>query len=447
MSYIPNTDADIRQMLEEIGVRSANDLFHHIPDDLRVKKELDLPGPLSELELLAHMEKISRENANLHEYSSFLGGGVYYHFIPPVVGHLTSRSEFYTAYTPYQPEISQGTLQAIFEYQTLMCMLTGMDVSNASVYDGASSAAEAARMSLRVKKKNRIVVSKTLHPEYRKVIKTYVNSSDKEMVEVAYNDRGVTDIDELSRVLDDSVSCVIMQSPNFFGVIEEPGRYEKIIHKSGSLYIAAFTEPLAFGMLRPPGTFGADIVCGEGQSLGIPPGFGGPYLGILTCKKDLVRNMPGRIVGRTIDKNGRTAFVLTLAAREQHIRREKATSNICTNQGLCALTAAVYLTALGKQGLRKVSCFNHSRAEYAKSELCKIDGINLKFNSQTFNEFVIQTTEDPAVIEEKLLEKRILPGIPLKRFYRELSDCLLVAVTEMNSVEEIDELCSSLKSL
>ncbi len=444
MSYIPNTDADVDAMLKEIGVQSADNLFAHIPDDLRLRGDLEVPGPLSEMELLDRLKDLSRANAHAGEYVSFLGGGIYNHFIPSVVRHLAGRSEFYTSYTPYQPEVSQGTLQAIFEYQTLMCMLTHKDVSNASLYDGATAAAEAVLMSLRTNKRNRVVVSRGVHPEYREVIKTYLRSGDRETVEIPYNEKGITDLDALAKIIDDSVSCVVIQSPNFFGVVEDLAACEQVIHREEALFIAAFSEPLSFGILQPPGVYGADIVCGEGQSLGMPPGFGGPSLGILTCRKELLRNMPGRIVGKTVDREGRTAYVLTLSAREQHIRREKATSNICTNQGLCALTASVYLASLGKQGIRKLAIMNHERAEYAKDELMKVDGISLRFHGPTFNEFAVKTKNVTADIVEKLTDRGIFPGVQLGKYYGELSDCMLVTVTEMNRQEEIDALCQAI---
>ncbi len=444
MSYIPNTDADIEAMLKEIGVQSAEALFEHIPDELRMKGGLDLPEPMTEMELMDHLRELSRANANVDDFISFLGGGVYHHFIPSVVKHLTGRAEFFTSYTPYQPEVSQGTLQAIFEYQTLMCMLTHMDVSNASLYDGATAAAEAVLMSLRTNKRERVVVSRSVHPEYREVIKTYLRSGDRETVEIPYTENGVTDLGALEQIIDDSVSCVVIQSPNFFGVVEDLAACEQVIHRQGALFVAAFSEPLSFGILQPPGVYSADIVCGEGQSLGMPPGFGGPYLGVLTCRKELLRTMPGRIAGKTVDSEGRTAYVLTLTAREQHIRREKATSNICTNQGLCALTAAVYLASLGKQGFRSLAIMNHERAEYAKRQIMKIDGFSLKFDAPTFNEFVIRTDKDTAQVEEKLVHKMILPGIRLGRYDAGLSDCMLVAVTEMNGQEKIDAFCRAL---
>ncbi len=443
MCYIPNTDEDIRDMLRVIGCRDVSDLFSHIPENLQYSSDLELPRPLSEPELVRHMQGLSMRNANVREYSSFLGGGLYNHYIPSVVSTLAARSEFYTSYTPYQPEVSQGTLQGIFEYQSLMCALTGMDVSNASVYDGATSAAEAVLMGLRINRRNTVILSRTLNPQYRAVIETYVKGHAA-IVEAPYNSRGVTDIEKLSAMLDESVSSVVLQSPNYFGILEDQGKYEKEIHARGALFIAAFSEPLAFGLVNPPGMYNVDIACGEGQSLGVPPGFGGPLLGILTCRRDYVRNMPGRIAGMSVDREGNRSFVLTLTAREQHIRREKATSNICTNQGLCALMAALYLSALGKQGLRRIGLLNYERNEYTKKVLSGVSGFRLKFDAPTFNEFVLETDRNVEKLMQNAIDKKIIPGLSLAPFYRELSNCLLVSVTEMNTRDEIDALGAAL---
>lgn len=446
-SYIPNTDEDIEDMLHEIGVEKPTDLFNHIPGELIFRGSLNLPKAVSEQEVLDRLSRLSHINADTRSYISFLGGGAYNHFIPPVVSHMIGRSEFYTSYTPYQPELSQGTLQAIFEYQTLMCMLTGMEVSNASLYDGASAAAEAVMMAGRVTGRKKIILSMTLNPEYRDVIKTYSEAFDGEIVELPYDENGKTDLDALGNSIDGETSCVVVQLPNFFGIIEELDKYELVIHRKGALFIVAFSEPIAFGIVKPPGDFGADIACGEGQSLGLPPGYGGPYLGIFTSRSSLVRNMPGRIVGESVDADGRRAYVLTLSAREQHIRREKATSNICTNEGLCALAATVYLSALGKQGIRKIALINHKRAEYAKRCLMELPGFYLRFNSPTFNEFVLRTELDPAIVEKKLIKKRIIPGLPLGRYFRELRDCLLLTFTEMNTTDDIERFCDALGGL
>ena len=447
MNFVPHTKTDINSMLHEIGKSSIEDLFSHIPAEMRLKKELSLPEPLSEMKLVDHLGRLSSSNAQVKAYNSFLGAGAYHHYIPAVVGNLVARSEFLTSYTPYQPEVSQGTLQAIFEYQTLMCMLTGMEISNASLYDGATASAEAALMSVRTTKRKRVFISRSVNPDFRAVIKTYLQSNDCEIVDVPYSETGETDLAVLKERIDDTVAGVIIQSPNFFGVVENLQPFGNLIHSAGAQFIATFTEPVAYGLLKPPGAFGADIACGEGQSFGLPVGFGGPYLGILTCTRQLLRTLPGRVVGKTVDREGRTAYVLTLAAREQHIRRERATSNICTNQSLCALTASIFLSALGKQGYRDLSVINHDRAEYAKREITKIDSISLRFNGPTFNEFVIRCSRDPIELEKKLLEKRILPGILLGRYDESLSDCMLVTVTEMNSVSDIDVLCEALRAL
>jgi glycine dehydrogenase subunit 1 len=421
-------------MLETIGMKSVEDLFEVIPKKLRLSKLLNLPQPLSEPDLIRHLEEIQSQT-----YSSFLGGGAYNHFIPAVVWHLTSRSEFYTAYTPYQPEISQGTLQAIFEYQTLMCQLTGMEVSNASMYDGASSLAEAVLMAHRITGRKKILLSQTVHPEYRKVIQTYIDPDEQEIVLIPYlKGDGRTDEKVLIQCIDQDVSAVVIQNPNFFGVVEDFKNINERVHQAGGLLIVCFSEPVAYGMLRPPGEFGADIVAGEGQSFGIPVSFGGPYLGIFTTKEKFIRNMPGRLVGETVDLEGKRGFVLTLATREQHIRREKATSNICTNEGLCALMATIYLSCLGKEGLKELSLMNLSKTEYAKKVASQIRGCRVAFSSSTFNEFVLEIEGNPEKVLENLRREGILGGLPLARFYPELMRHLLVTVTEVNTRQEID---------
>jgi len=441
MGYVPNTDADAAMILESLGLDSIEELFGHIPPNLRHSCALDLEEPLSELQLVQRMKALSSQNADADSHPSFLGGGAYHHFIPSVVPYLTSRGEFYTAYTPYQPEISQGTLQAIFEYQTLMCLLTGMDVSNASLYDGATSTAEAVLMALRITKRDRVILSRAVNPQYRTVIKTYLKANDLEAIEIPFDEHGMTDVAALSSEIDGETACVVLQSPNYFGVIEELDRYEKPIHEAGALFIGSFSESLAFGMIRPAGEYSADIVSGEGQSLGIPMGFGGPYLGILTCRERFVRNLPGRVVGKTVDMEGRTSFVLTLTAREQHIRRERSTSNICTNQGLCALTATVYLSALGSSGLGRIAALNADRAAYARERLKRIEGVEFPFDGPSFNEFVVRVRGDLNELFDACLRERVIPGIMLEDRYEELEGCMLVTVTEMNSKEEIDTFC------
>lgn len=435
LRYIPHTEEDVREMLEVIGLKRVEDLFGVIPGRHRLSRPLNLPPPLSEADLLRHLHGLQSQT-----YSSFLGGGAYHHFIPAVVSHLASRSEFYTAYTPYQPEISQGTLQAIFEYQTLMCQLTGMEVSNASMYDGASSLAEAVLMAHRITGRRRILISEAAHPEYRRVIQTYIDPDEQEVVLIPYvKEGGRTDEKILNQYFDQDVSAVVIQNPNFFGVIEDFRDVGEKVHQAGGLMIVCFSEAVACGILRPPGEFGADIVAGEGQSLGIPLSFGGPYLGIFATKEKFVRNMPGRLVGETVDLEGKRGFVLTLATREQHIRREKATSNICTNEGLCALMATVFLSCLGKEGLKELALMNLSKAEYAKQMISKIHECRIAFSSPTFNEFVLRIEGDPEKILERMRREGILGGLDLRRFYPELDHHLLVTVTEMNSKEEIDQ--------
>jgi len=439
--YIPHTPEDIRNMLNAIGVRDLEDLFDAIPKEYRLSRHLNLPGPFSEPDLVRHFQELESPMM-----SSFLGAGAYHHFIPAVVSNLVSRSEFYTAYTPYQPEISQGTLQAIFEYQTLMCQLTGMDVSNASMYDGASSLAEAVLMANRMTRRKKVLLSQAVHPEYRRVIQTYLPSDQQEIVLVPYQkDEGRTDEKILFDLLKEDVSAVVLQTPNFFGVIEDLQSIGERVHDIGGLMIASFSEAVAYGILRPPGSMGADIVAGEGQSLGIPMSYGGPYLGVFTTRERFVRNMPGRLVGETIDLEGKRGFVLTLATREQHIRRERATSNICTNEGLCALMATVFLSCLGKEGLKELALMNLSKADYAKKAVSRIRGCRLIFTAPTFNEFVMEIEGEPENVLLQLREEEIIGGVPLKRFYPELDHHLLVAVTEMNRKEEIDRWVEALE--
>ncbi|MEK7689297.1 MAG: aminomethyl-transferring glycine dehydrogenase subunit GcvPA [Deltaproteobacteria bacterium] len=445
MSYIPHTEKDIQEMLKVIGAEFVEDLFKAIPDNLRVKKPLNLPAPLSEQELIQEMTTLSIKNATVEEYVSFLGAGAYNHYIPSIVNHLISRSEFYTAYTPYQPEISQGTLQAIFEYQTLICQLTGMDVSNASMYDGASATAEAVLMARRINNRSKVILSAAIHPEYREVINTYLSGNRDNIKEVFYcTETGRTLPEAIEKLLDKDTSSVVIQQPNFFGSIEDIKAIAEVVHKNNSILIIAITEPISLGLLKPPGELGADIVIGEGQAFGNGLNFGGPYLGFFATLEKYLRQMPGRLVGETVDKRGKSGYVLTMAAREQHIRREKATSNICTNEGLCALAAAIYLTALGKNGLMELARLNLSKAEYLKKGLANIKGIKPAFTAPTFNEFVIETEKEPDAVLKTLLKKGIIAGLPLKRFYPELSRHILICATEMNTKGQVDELLEGL---
>ena len=446
--YIPHTEEDCRKMLEVIGLKKMEDLFGSIPEacQCRLSKPLNLPPALSEPDLMLHLQNLQSPVFSRERWSSFLGAGAYQHFIPAVVSSLISRSEFYTAYTPYQPEISQGTLQAIFEYQTLMCQLTGMEVSNASLYDGAHSLAEAVLMAHRVTRRRKVLLSQTVHPEYRRVIETYIDPDQQEIVLVPYNkDEGRTDEKALFALLNNDVSAVVIQSPNFFGVIEDFRKIGERVHQSGGLLIAGFSEAIAYGILASPGELEVDIAAGEGQSFGIPPSFGGPYLGIFTNREKFVRTMPGRLVGETVDLEGKRGFVLTLATREQHIRRERATSNICTNEGLCALMATVFLSCFGKKGLRELAQMNLSKAEYAKKVLSQIRHCQLAFTSPTFNEFVVKIEGDPERVLNHLKKEKILAGLSLGKFYPELKQHLLVTVTELNTKEEIDRLANALE--
>jgi len=441
--YIPHTDEDIRRMLETIGIKKIEDLFETIPKEYRLSKPLNLPEAFGEPDLIRHFEGLQSPIL-----TSFLGAGAYHHFIPAVVSALISRSEFYTAYTPYQSEISQGTLQAIFEYQTLMCQLTGMEVSNGSLYDGASSLAEAVLMAQRITRRKKILLSQTIHPEYRKVIETYIDPDQQEIVSIPYKkEDGRTDEKVLLDLLDENVSAVVIQSPNFFGIIEDLRRIGQEVHQVGGLMIAGFSEAIAYGILTPPGEFGADIVTGEGQSLGIPLSFGGPYLGILATKNQFVRPMPGRLVGETVDLEGKRGFVLTLATREQHIRRERATSNICTNEGLCALMATIYLSCLGKEGLRELALMNLSKTEYAKKAVSQVKGCKLAFSAPTFNEFVLEIDGDPEKVLREMRKEKIVGGLPLATFYPELNRHILVTVTEMNTKGEIDRWANVLEKI
>ena len=445
MRYIPNTDADCRQMLAAIGVRSAEELLADIPRQVRVKGSLRVPPALSETDLMRHMRGLAAKDADAESYASFLGAGAYNHFAPTIVNHLILRGEFLTSYTPYQPEVSQGTLQAIYEYQTLICQLTGMEVGNASMYEGGSALAEAVLMAHRATGREEVVVARTVHPEYRQVMRTYLGALGVRIREVPYAATGGTDLKLLRAAVTEQTACVAIQSPNFFGVVEDLAEAADAAHAKGGLSVVAVAEPVSLGLLAPPGEQGADIVVGEGQAFGNPISFGGPYLGFFATREKYIRSMPGRLVGQTEDRDGRVGYVLTLSTREQHIRREKATSNICTNEGLCALAATIALSALGKQGVREMALLNLRKAAYAKERLAKAKGFALRFSGPTFNEFVVQSKRRPVrQVLDGLTRKRILGGVALDRFYPELRDCFLVCVTEQNRREEIDGLTKAL---
>ena len=455
MPYIPNTDADRAAMLAAIGMECIEDLFHDVPEEVRFP-ELSLPQPLSELEIQQELRLLSEANSDLHHTTCFLGAGAYRHFIPSLVDQLLSRGEFYTAYTPYQPEISQGTLQAIFEYQSMICALTGMEVANASHYDGATAVAEAVIAALNVgrHRRRKVIFSPTLHPQYRAVARTYTQGMGLTLVgddlTPGPSPRGrgaVAGPEELAGLCDGDTACLIVQNPDFLGQLYSPAEMRALaeaVHGYGALLVVA-VDPISLGLFAPPGDYGADIVVGEGQPLGNPLSFGGPYLGFFATRKEYVRSVAGRIVGETVDTQGRRGFVLALSTREQHIRREKASSNICTNQALCALAASIYLAALGRRGLRQVAELCYHKSHYAADRIAQLPGYEVVGQRPFFKEFVVRC---PQPVEETLRhlldEWDILGGYALGRDYPELADSLLVCVTEMNSREEIDSLVAAL---
>jgi glycine dehydrogenase subunit 1 len=441
MRYTPHTPLDKKQMLQTIGLSRIEELFGHIPGALRERAKISLPPGLTEVRVKKRMAGLAARNATAQDWRFFLGGGIYHHFIPSAVDAILSRSEFSTSYTPYQPEVSQGTLQAMYEFQTLICQLTGMEVANAGLYDGASAAAEAVLMARRLQDgRRRIFLSRSLHPHYRSVIATYLkNLENVEIVEVPFARSGETDAEFLSRALDDQSMCVVVGYPNFFGVIEDLAPIESACARAGALLITVTTEPLALALLKPPCAWGADIAVGEGQSLGVPMALGGPGFGFFACRKKFVRSMPGRLVGETVDGEGRRGFVLTLSTREQHIRREKATSNICTSQSLCALAATVFMATLGKGGMRRLAEINAARAHKTRERLVNEAALGPVFSAPFFNEFVLQV-RGLAERRSRFAAERIVPGIPLAQWYPELQDGLLVCVTEMNEEEEIEQL-------
>jgi glycine dehydrogenase subunit 1 len=436
MRYLPHTSEDIAVMLEVVGVDSLDDLFGTIPDDCCSLVDLNLPAPMSEWDLNTHMSRLAGAMAVAPEYTIFLGAGSYDHFIPEAVRHLLLRSEYFTAYTPYQPEISQGTLQTIFEYQTLIARLLGMDIANASMYDGASGLAEALLMALRITKRKKVAMARAVHPLYRRVVQTYLAASGFEIVELPFGEDGRTDLSALSSL--DELAGVAVQSPNFFGCIEDLKAVGKAVHQDKkTLFIVSVSEPLAYGVLKNPGHLGADIVCGEGQSLGIPRAFGGPGLGLFATRQKFVRNMPGRLVGQTLDQDGKRGFVLTLSTREQHIRRERATSNICSNQGLCATAATMYMAFLGGSGFRELATLNRDKSEYLKQALVRAD-CQIPFESPTFNEFVVRYPGDAEKRLRNLLKKKIVGGLALAPYYPELADSVLICTTETSSKADMD---------
>ncbi|MBB3127182.1 glycine dehydrogenase subunit 1 [Paenibacillus rhizosphaerae] len=443
--YLPMTEQDQQEMLKTIGVSSLEDLFKDIPEEIRFKGELPVSSGLNEYALTTHLSELAAKNANTDQYASFLGAGIYDHHIPSVINHVVSRSEFYTAYTPYQPEISQGELQAIFEFQSYICELTGMAVANASMYDGATALAEAGSLASAATKRKQLLVSSTVHPEARQVVRTYAKGLGLDVVEVS-SANGVTNLAELAEAVSDQTAAVLVQSPNFFGAIEDLPSISDLIHASKGLMVVS-TNPISLGILEAPGKLGADIVVGDAQPLGISSSLGGPTCGFFAVSQDHMRRMPGRIVGQTVDRNGKRGFVLTLQAREQHIRREKATSNICSNQALLALCASVYLSVMGKQGMIEIGQLNLQKSHYAARRLGSISGVSVPFTSPYFNEFVIKLPEGTSVagVNSKLLQKGILGGYDLGRAYSELEGHMLIAVTERRTKEQIDQFALALE--
>jgi len=436
LRYLPKSDSERRQMLDACGAASAEDLFAHLPAAVRLRRPLDLAPGISEYEIVDYFRARAAENAN--GYASFLGAGVYRHYRPVLVDTVVSRGEFLTSYTPYQAEISQGTLTAIFEFQTMICQLTGMDVANASMYDGSTAVPEAAMMAARITGRHRVLAARTVHPEYREVLRTYALHQGMPVEEVGYGkDSGAIDLDDLERKIDGQTAAVIVQSPNFFGIIDDVKSAAEIAHRHGALLVMVFTEAVSLGILAPPA--GADIVAGELQSFAISPSYGGPFAGIIATRDQFVRQMPGRLVGQTVDTHGNRAFCLTLSTREQHIRREKATSNICTNQALIALIATVFMTVYGKEGLRELALQNLAKAHYLAGKVQNV------FTGKCFNEFVVRVG-NPELVNKALLKKKIIGGLPLGRFYPELADSMLLCATEMTSRADMDALSGALRA-
>jgi glycine dehydrogenase subunit 1 len=443
LSYVLNTADQQRAMLEQIGVASVQDLFQSIPPDVRLDRPLQVPPALSEQELTLHLRQLAGRNQGAEGAVCFLGGGSYDHFIPAVVDAVTGRSEYYTAYTPYQAEASQGSLQAFFEFQTLICQLTGLDVANASLYEGGSAVAEAILMALGIHpKRHKVLLAGSVHPEYRRTVETYLANLDARLTTLPVP-HGFLDPDDLKRAVDDETVCVVVQHPNFFGCLEEVEALAEAAHARGALFVVSF-DPISLGLLKRPGQYGADIAVAEGQSLGTPLAYGGPYLGLLACRQEFVRKMPGRLVGQTVDRNGKRCWVLTLQTREQHIRREKATSNICTNQGLLALRATVYLAALGPQGLQETAALCTRKAHYAAERLGRLPGARLRFERPFFKEFALQVPGDVPALLAGALAQGYHAGLHLGRWYPELADCLTVAVTEKRTRGEIDGLAEAM---
>ena len=445
MSYFPITKQDQTEMLETIGIEHFGQLFNAIPSEIRNPK-IDLPEPLSEMDAQKWFHELAAKNLNLKTNLSFLGAGCYEHFIPSIVKHIIGRSEFYTAYTPYQPEASQGTLQALFEYQSLICELTGMDVSNGSHYDGSTALAESVLMTLHETNRRKVLLASSIHPDYRRVTNTYLTGTDFKSREIPFSQNFELDLAALKKELNQDVASLVVQSPNFFGSIEKLNEAETLVHQNGSLLILV-AHPLSYGFYKTAKEIGADIACGEGQPLGIPPSFGGPWLGYLATTRSLMRRIPGRLVGLTTDTQGKRAFCLTLQAREQHIRRERASSNICTNQALCALAACVYMASLGKTGIRRIAELNLENSYYLREELSKVKGIKVLNSGAIFNEFVIELPKSADLINQHLKSKNMIGGLNLERSYPARKNQMLICSTETKSKADLNQLVQAFKEV
>jgi glycine dehydrogenase subunit 1 len=442
MRYLPKSPGERIEMLKQIGVGSIDDLFSTIPQEYRLERDLEVPRQMGESEIVDYFRNASLESAA--GYTSFLGAGAYRHYRPVIIDSLVQRGEFLTSYTPYQAEITQGTLQAIFEFQTMICELTGMEIANASMYDGSTGAPESVSMAVRVTRRNGVFVARTVHPEYREVMQTYAQHQGLAAKTLGFGDDGRIDLAELERSVTEETACVLVQSPNFFGVIEDIPAIAEMVHKKGALLIVSIAEAISLGVVRPPAE--ADIVSLEAQSFGVALSYGGPYCGVIAAKEKYLRQMPGRLVGETVDKQGRRGFVLTLSTREQHIRREKATSNICTNQALVALMATIFLTVYGKEGIRDLALHNLAKASYAAQQFSRVGGSRLLFAaSPRFHEFVLQTSESPEQLNAQLLKQKVIGGLPLSRWYPELGNASLWCTTELNTREQIDHAASLLQ--
>jgi glycine dehydrogenase subunit 1 len=444
MRYLPKSPAERIEMLKQIGAGSIDDLFSTIPQEYRLQRDLDVPRQMGESEIVDYFREASLKSAS--GYTSFLGAGAYRHYRPVIIDSLVQRGEFLTSYTPYQAEITQGTLQAIFEFQTMICELTGMDIANASMYDGSTGAAESVTMAVRITQRSGVLVARTVHPEYREVMHTYAQHQGLDAEVVGFGDDGRLDLAALERSVSEETACVLVQSPNFFGVIEDIPAIAEIVHKKGALLIVSIAEAISLGVVRPP--VEADIVSMEAQSFGVALSYGGPYCGVIAAKEKYRRQMPGRLVGETVDTEGRRGFVLTLSTREQHIRREKATSNICTNQALVALMATIFLVVYGKEGLRELALHNLAKADYAARRFSSVGGARLLFSAAPhFHEFVLETSESPELLNTQLLKQKVIGGLPLKRWYPELGNATLWCTTELNTREQIDYAASLLQQV